>query len=215
MERYQADMNLVKDMLVEYKFEEDLTLASLDEKSGIELLETLNAVFVHLSKDHDVDVRDEGIENTAVRMYNFLNVILFQYPGSFEEFKDLLQQGDKDLLYRILTHVLSKLPELRKRAYLSRFLVPIDVPEDMFADPEVPRPSNCPCSLESDFTTSGADGLHVPSMTSADLLTCTDHGEVDAIQGAAGDVQGNAQVDGPLAWDVDAADGTEARGRAA
>jgi len=84
MERYPADMNLVKDMLVEYKFEEDLTLASLDEKSGIELLETLNAVFVHLSKDHDVDVRDEGIENTAVRMYNFLNVILFQYPGSFE-----------------------------------------------------------------------------------------------------------------------------------
>ena len=56
-----------------------------------------------------------------------------------------LEQGDRDLLYPLLTHVLSKLPELRKRAYLSRFLVPIDVPEEMFADPEAnPTPHTQP-----------------------------------------------------------------------
>ena len=28
---------------------------------------------------------------TATRMFNFLNVVLFQYPGSFEEFKEKLE----------------------------------------------------------------------------------------------------------------------------
>jgi len=43
----------------EYKFDEDLTLVTFDEKTPLELLEAFNNVLKHLSKDHDVDVRDE------------------------------------------------------------------------------------------------------------------------------------------------------------
>ena len=54
MDRYPSNIHLIKDKLIEFKFEEDLTLATLDEKTGQELLETLNSVFAHLSKDHEV-----------------------------------------------------------------------------------------------------------------------------------------------------------------
>merc|ERR1719502_706451 len=41
------------------------------------------------------------------------------------------------MIYPILTWMLQKMPELQKRAYLSKFLVNIEVPEHMFADEEV------------------------------------------------------------------------------
>eukprot|EP00961_Rhodomonas_salina_P016463 221544-Rhodomonas_salina.1 len=70
-------------------------------------------------------------------MLGFLPILLYNYEGEVETFKQGIANGDKDMIYPILKHLLSKLPELRKRAYLSRFLTAIEVPEEMFADPEV------------------------------------------------------------------------------
>ncbi len=52
-------LRLNSDNAGEYKFDEDLTLVTFDEKTPLELLEAFNNVLKHLSKDHDVDVRDE------------------------------------------------------------------------------------------------------------------------------------------------------------
>jgi len=94
-------------------------------------------VLKDLSKDHDIDVRDEPIEQTAQRIFYFMPTLKYDYQGDLEQLQGQLQQGDRELYYPMLHHILSKLPDLRKRAYVSRFLTPIDVPEDMFADPEV------------------------------------------------------------------------------
>ena len=51
--------------------------------------------------------------------------------------KQHLLHGDPRMIYPILMWMLQKMPELQKRAYLSRFLVNIDVPEHMFTDEEV------------------------------------------------------------------------------
>mmetsp|Transcript_17872 Transcript_17872/g.42762 ORF Transcript_17872/g.42762 Transcript_17872/m.42762 type:complete len:673 (-) Transcript_17872:186-2204(-) len=131
------EIHMIVDRLREYKFEEDLTLVTFHQKTPQELLETLNNVFKHLSKEHDVDLRDEPIETTAYRMLGFLPILLYNYEGEVETFKQGIANGDKDMIYPILKHLLSKLPELRKRAYLSRFLTAIEVPEEMFADPEI------------------------------------------------------------------------------
>eukprot|EP00961_Rhodomonas_salina_P016464 221544-Rhodomonas_salina.2 len=56
------EIHLIVDRLREYKFEEDLTLVTFHQKTPQELLETLNNVFKHLSKEHDVDLRDEPNE---------------------------------------------------------------------------------------------------------------------------------------------------------
>ena len=73
---------MIVDRLREYKIEEDLTLVTFDEKNPSELLETLNNVFKQLSNDHDIDIRDEEILNTANRMMEFFPVIQYNYQGN-------------------------------------------------------------------------------------------------------------------------------------
>ena len=105
------------------------------------MLETLNNVLKNLSKDHDVDVRDEPIEQTAQRIFYFIPVLMvknvYTYEGDLDQLQNSLQQGDRQFIYPLLHHMLSRLPDLRKRAYVSKFLTPLDMPEDMFADNEI------------------------------------------------------------------------------
>ena len=54
-------------------------------------------------------------------------------------FRQGLVQGDKTVIYPILEWLLQRIPELKKRAYLARFLVKVEVPpefsqEDHIAD---------------------------------------------------------------------------------
>jgi len=114
-----------------------LSLVTFDEKSPTELLELLNDVLKNLSSEHDVDVRNEGIENTAMRIFRTFAILKFDYQGDPQQLQNSLQSGDRELFYPLLSHILSKLPDLRKRAYLAKFLTPIDVPEEMFADPDI------------------------------------------------------------------------------
>jgi len=133
----QQDTHLIVDRLREYKFEEDLTLVTFDDKTPQELLILFNNVLKDLSIDHDIDVRDEDPQDTAVRIMNFLPVLNYNPNVDFDTFKDGLQEGDRSLIYPILVHVLSSLPSLRKRAYIGRFLTNVELPEEMFADPEI------------------------------------------------------------------------------
>ena len=132
-----GEIQMIVERLREYKIEEDLTLVTFDEKNAPELLETLNNVFKQLSKDHDVDVRDEDIQATANRMMEFFPVIQYNFQGEPQQFAEGIQRGERSIIYPLLVHILQRLPDLKKRAYLARFLRSIEVPEELFADPEV------------------------------------------------------------------------------
>jgi len=56
-------------------FGEQLTLFSFDEKTPLENLELLNKVFAHLDSKHDIDVRDEPQDVTALRLTEFLRIL--------------------------------------------------------------------------------------------------------------------------------------------
>ena len=48
------------------------------DKTGFELLETLNTVLVYLDdKQHDVDLRSEGAELTGTRIAQFLSMMRY------------------------------------------------------------------------------------------------------------------------------------------
>ncbi len=51
-----------------------------------------------------------------------------------EDFKRALMAGDRNVVYPILHHVLSKFPQLQKRAYVARFLVNVAVPDEFMHD---------------------------------------------------------------------------------
>jgi intraflagellar transport protein 81 len=44
-----------------------------------------------------------------------------------------LLRGSKDVIYPVLEYVMPRLPMLRKRAYVARFLLPAEVPPDVLA----------------------------------------------------------------------------------
>lgn len=46
-------------------------------------------------------------------------------------------QGDKHIIYPILQYLFEKLPELKKRAYVARYLMKLEVPGDILVDGEV------------------------------------------------------------------------------
>ena len=99
----------------------------------------MNNVLKDLSpKDHSVDVRDDPIERTAQRIFYFMPILKYDFQGDLDALQALLQEGAKeDFFYPLLHHMLSNLPQLRKRAYMAQYLTDFDLPEDMFADPEV------------------------------------------------------------------------------
>lgn len=53
------------------------------------------------------------------------------------QFRQGLVVGDKVAIHPIMKWSLEKLPELKKRAFLARFLVKVEVPPDFVADPTV------------------------------------------------------------------------------
>ncbi len=100
-----------------------------------ELLNLLNGVLVHLDKKNDVPLRDEAREDTVKRMCDFM--ILLNYNSDFDQsFQQALIDGDNHIIYPILYYLLTNWDMLRKRTYLSQFLVDMDI-DDQHMDEEM------------------------------------------------------------------------------
>ena len=61
------------------------------------------------------------------------------YSNFFQSnaFRQGLVTGDKFVVHPIMKWCLERLPELKKRAYLARFLVKIDISPEFLSDPAV------------------------------------------------------------------------------
>ena len=46
-------------------------------------------------------------------------------------------EGHKQIVYPVLEWLLNRIPELKKRAYLAKYLVKVDLPPEVAADPDV------------------------------------------------------------------------------
>lgn len=121
-----------KSLLTTYHFHLCCVIqVTFDEKSPTELLEAVNDVLAELDAAHKVDLRDEPPDNTAARMLNMLSVCKYQFPTSdMEGYRKALLGGDRGTIYPILHYLLTRLPQLKKRAYLARYLVPIELPPE-------------------------------------------------------------------------------------
>lgn len=135
------EIQFIVDTLNRPPFQEKLTLFSFDGLSQIELLQLVNHVFAEIDPKQKRDLRDEQQDEYAKRMIEFLFVLNYRVPlpdtAEFMDFKESFVKGAKDVVHPLLYWMLNKLSDLKKRAYLSRFLRTVDVPEEFFADPIV------------------------------------------------------------------------------
>lgn len=133
-------LKFIVDQLNKPPFNKSLNLISFDSLQPLQLLQVLNDVITDINPQQASDLREEDPEQRVVRMLNFLKIMKYKPKtegGNVSAFRQGIVQGDKPVLYPILQWLLEHSEELKKRAYLARYLVKLDIPQDMVLDNEV------------------------------------------------------------------------------
>ncbi|KAA0199560.1 hypothetical protein HAZT_HAZT007344 [Hyalella azteca] len=98
----------------------------------------LNDVFAEIDPKHRLDIRHEDPEDMAVRMLGFLRVLQYRPPDhAMQDFRAGLVAGDKHVVQPILAWLLQRPEELKKRAYLAKFLIKVDIPQEFLGDADI------------------------------------------------------------------------------
>ncbi|CAN7996396.1 unnamed protein product [Ixodes hexagonus] len=120
-------------------FNKKFNLISFDALRPDQLLQILSDVFAELDPKMQADVRNEDPEQLAMRTLNFLRILKYKPPENMPltVFRQGLVSGDKEALHPILEWALSRMPELRKRAYLARFLVRVELHPELEGDADL------------------------------------------------------------------------------
>jgi intraflagellar transport protein 81 len=127
------------------------TLAEFDGRTSMELLDTLCEILIAINPDMS-DIKNNPTEERINRIIHFLQLMKFSIPGDqIDQFQDILLSGDKDTLISIIHWNLQKFDHLKKRAYLSKYLLPIDVPSDFLGDPLIEELSQRLKEMQAEF----------------------------------------------------------------
>merc|ERR1719464_719211 len=114
----------------------DLSLVGFDEKDPYELMEILTEVLSFLDPKQKADLQEEKPEAMYQRISEFLRILSYQCTFDME-FQSGLMSGDKNTVHPILYWVLCNLEALKKRAYLAKFCVNLEVPEEFLREDQV------------------------------------------------------------------------------
>jgi intraflagellar transport protein 81 len=128
-----------------------LSLVEFDDKSPLELLELLNKVLGSLDEKHNkVDIRNETQDATSERVTGFLKGLGF--PADFNvNMQRNIVQGEKKTIHLILFWLLTRLSELKRKAYIAKFLEPIDIPDEFMVDEEIGETLQVYKDLQAEF----------------------------------------------------------------
>ncbi|KAA8578912.1 hypothetical protein FQN60_017515 [Etheostoma spectabile] len=126
-------LKLIVEQLNKDPFKKNFNLITFDSLEPMQLLQILNDVLAEIDPKQAIDIREEMPEQTIKRMCALLGMLKYKPPGNLSDvssFRQGLVSGSKPVVHPILHWLLQRLPELKKRAYLARFLVKLEVPAD-------------------------------------------------------------------------------------
>ncbi|CDQ91300.1 intraflagellar transport protein 81 homolog [Oncorhynchus mykiss] len=118
-------------------FKKNFNLITFDSLEPMQLLQILNDVLAEIDPKQTIDIREEMPDQTAKRMFTLLGMLKYKPPGNMSEpssFRQGLVTGSKPVIHPILHWLLQRITELKKRAYLARFLVKLEVPAEFLQD---------------------------------------------------------------------------------
>ena len=118
-------------------FNRNYNIVTFDELEPLALLQSLNDILGHISPQQEIDIRQEDPKTTTLRMMSFLKMLKCNFPSSQRDMAQGLIGGEKRTIYPIMEWLLERLPDLKTRAYLSQYLVKIEVPPEFLADHQV------------------------------------------------------------------------------
>ncbi|XP_023689615.1 intraflagellar transport protein 81 homolog isoform X1 [Paramormyrops kingsleyae] len=130
-------IKFIVEQLNKEPFKKNLNLITFDSMEPMQLLQTLNDVLAEIDPKQAVDIREEMPEQTARRMFALLATLKYRPPGTSAEasnFRQGLVTGSKPVVHPVLHWLLTRITELKKRAYLAQFLVKLEVPAEFMQD---------------------------------------------------------------------------------
>jgi intraflagellar transport protein 81 len=127
------------------------TLTEVDAKSSLELLDLVCEVIANIDKDQESIMNDQ-IESRINRIIQFLILMKFNLSNDqVDDFREHLLNGDKDVLHSILLWCLQRFEHLQKRAYLAKYLLPLEIPADFMGETLVIELSQTLKALQGEF----------------------------------------------------------------
>ncbi|CAG5095593.1 Similar to Ift81: Intraflagellar transport protein 81 homolog (Rattus norvegicus) [Cotesia congregata] len=114
----------------------NLSLISFKALTPTDLLQLLSDVLSKITETPRINIIDENIEQSTMRILSILKILKYQTNKDFSLFRQRLSKGDQDTICGILQWLFKNIDIAQKRAYLSRFLIKIEVPAEYLQDAE-------------------------------------------------------------------------------
>uniref|UniRef100_A0A8D2LJP1 Intraflagellar transport protein 81 homolog n=1 Tax=Varanus komodoensis TaxID=61221 RepID=A0A8D2LJP1_VARKO len=133
-------LKFIVEKLNKEPFKKNFNLITFDSLESMQLLQLLNDVLGEIDPKHVVDIREELPEQTAKRMLSLLGILKYKPPGGTSDlstFRQGLVTGSKPVIHPVLHWLLQRTNDLKKRAYLARFLIKVEVPAEFLQDDTV------------------------------------------------------------------------------
>ncbi|CAL8247866.1 unnamed protein product [Merluccius merluccius] len=130
-------LKFVVEQLNKDPFKKNFNLIMFDSLEPMQLLQVLNDVLAEVDPKQAIDIREELPEQTAKRMFSLLGMLKYKPLGNQSDassFRRGLVTGNKPVIHPLLQWLLQRVPELKKRAYLARYLVKLEVPAEFLQD---------------------------------------------------------------------------------
>lgn len=127
------------------------TMTEFDSKSSLELLDLMCEIVKNIDPEQE-GIYKEPTEFRVRRIIQFLVVMKFNIPeDQMEDFSGLLLAGDKEILHTIMHWCLQRFDHLQKRAYLAKYLMPVDIPAEFLGEDLILELSQRLKELQADF----------------------------------------------------------------
>ncbi|GMT03085.1 hypothetical protein PENTCL1PPCAC_25259 [Pristionchus entomophagus] len=129
-----ADIREIVAHLNEPPFSMGVNLISFDNFPKEKLLQTLSDVLCYIADTPRIDIRSEPADQTALRIMNALKIFKFKPPTDIEqldEWRAGVVEGAPAAIHPVLHYLFENVDQLKTRAYLARFLVRVDVPQEL------------------------------------------------------------------------------------
>ncbi|XP_053328825.1 intraflagellar transport protein 81 homolog [Spea bombifrons] len=127
-------LKFIVERLNKEPFKKNYNLITFDSLEPVQLLQVLNDVLAEIDPKNSVDIREEMPDQTVKRMLSVLGILKYKPPGDMSTFRQGLVVGSKPVIHPVLYWLLQKINELKKRAYLARYLVKLEVPAEFLQD---------------------------------------------------------------------------------
>lgn len=137
-------------LLNEPPFKENISLVGLDEMTTFDLGDLVFKIFKFLNPDININARQTQPQEIIFQVTEFLKILSYDCEFS-TDWENGLLNGDKKIIYPIYYFLLKNLNALKKRAYLAKFLVPLDIPEEFAGDPELKKLNEQMKELQAEF----------------------------------------------------------------